>query len=561
MQLQFVNASTAQLDELVGLAKTRTVFSAEQYLLLEQVLATFVLVMLALQNAKTSIKRFRQMLFGARTESLGNVLKGNVLKGDVLKDDVLTAQASQAGLVALRQDQATAALDQPAPLVKTRTKPPAPGHGRIGAQAYSDAPVAEVAVAELQAGDACPECTTGRVYDSPPRTIVKVVGQSPLAATVYKLQRLRCRLCDAVFTGPMPGGISAGKYDHSCASMLALLRYGSGMPLYRLQGLPASLNVPLPDATQWEIVAKAVPGPRAACEELIRQAAQAPLIHLDDTTAQVLSLKAERNKLEAAGKTPQAKAINTSALVAVLAPQRQVALYFTGHAHAGTHLTDVLAQRWRELAPPIQMSDALPSNFVGELDTHKCKCLTHGRRMFVDIVEHFPQPCRHVIEVLAKVYAADAHCRANKLSPELRLVHHQTHSGPLMRELQRWTREQLEQRLVEPNSGLGAALRYMLNHWEGLTLFLRQAGAPLDNNICERTLKRSIRHRKNSMFYKTLKGAEVGDIYMSLISTCELCAVNPFNYLQALQRHASEVMATPALWLPWNYHEQLLRAV
>jgi transposase len=205
------------------------------------------------------------------------------------------------------------------------------------------------------------------------------------------------------------------------------------------------------------------------------------------------------------------------------------------------------------------LSDALACNFVGELDTHKCKCLTHGRRMFVDIVEHFPQPCRHVIEVLAQVYAADAHCRTNKLSPAQRLTYHQIHSGPLMQDLQRWMREQFEQRLVEPNSGLGAGLRYMLNHWEGLTLFLRQAGAPLDNNICERTLKRAIRHRKNSMFYKTLKGAEIGDIYMSLISTCELCAVNPFKYLQALQRHASEVMATPALWLPWNYHEQLLR--
>ena len=64
----------------------------------------------------------------------------------------------------------------------------------------------------------------------------------------------------------------------------------------------------------------------------------------------------------------------------------------------------------------------------------------------------------------------------------------------------------------------------------------------------------------HSMFYKTLKDAQVGDIYMSLISTCELCAVNPFSYLQALQRHVREVLATPALWLPWNYHEQLPRA-
>jgi transposase len=129
-----------------------------------------------------------------------------------------------------------------------------------------------------------------------------------------------------------------------------------------------------------------------------------------------------------------------------------------------------------------------------------------------------------------------------------------------MQGLHRWMTEQFDKRLIEPNSGLGGALRYMLNHWAGLTLFLRQAGAPLDNNLCERLLKRAIRHRRNSMFFKTQYGAEVGDIYMTLISTCELCGVNPFGYLQALQIHCPHVIATPALWLPWNYHEQLGRA-
>ncbi|MDP2694457.1 MAG: transposase, partial [Gallionella sp.] len=137
---------------------------------------------------------------------------------------------------------------------------------------------------------------------------------------------------------------------------------------------------------------------------------------------------------------------------------------------------------------------------------------------------------------------------------------HQAHSAEPMQELQRWMIDQFEQRLVEPNSALGQALRYMLKHWSGLTLFLHKAGAPLDNNLVERALKRAILHRKNSMFYKTRKGAEVGDIYMSLIHTCELCRVNPFEYLQALQIHAKDVQARAALWLPWNYREQLTRA-
>ena len=541
---ELINATQAELDELLALAKTT--FPARQYQLLEGVLGTFVYVMQALQNAKTSIKRFRRMLFGARTESKDKVLKDH--RASAVDDPPTGAGAT------------AAAADDHAG--NPGGNPPAPraGHGRNGAQAYCDSPVVEVALRDPQAGAPCPQCLTGKVYDAPPRTIVKVVGQPPLAATVYKLQQRRCRLCDASFTALMPTGSTAPKYEHSCASMLAVLRYGSGMPFYRLEGLQGSLNVPLSDATQWEIVAKAVPGPRAAFDELIRQAAQAPLLHSDDTPARILSLMAERAKAEAAGQTPKARAINTSGIVAVLAQEHHVALFFTGHQHAGQNLAAVLAQRAKHLAAPIQMSDALACNFTGEFETIVSKCLSHGRRKVVDVVEHFPEPCRYVIEVLAQVYANDAYCRLAKISPEQRLLHHQAHSAEPMQVLQRWMNDQFEQRVVEPNSGLGQALRYFLNHWSGLTLFLRKAGAPLDNNLCERGLKRAILHRKNSMFYKTCNGAAVGDIYMSLIHTCTLCRVNPFAYLQALQIHAQDVMARAALWLPWNYHQQLARA-
>ena len=64
-------------------------------------------------------------------------------------------------------------------------------------------------------------------------------------------------------------------------------------------------------------------------------------------------------------------------------------------------------------------------------------------------------------------------------------------------------------------------------------------------------------HRKGSLFYKTVRGAQVGDIYMSLIHTCRLCGVNPFDYLNALQQRAQEVIDAAARWLPRNFREQL----
>ena len=129
-----------------------------------------------------------------------------------------------------------------------------------------------------------------------------------------------------------------------------------------------------------------------------------------------------------------------------------------------------------------------------------------------------------------------------------------------MGELRAWLHRQLDERLVEPNSSLGTAISYMLKHWEQLTLFLRVPGAPLDNNICERALKRAILHRKNALFFKTSRGAHVGDLFMSLIHTCQLCGANPFLYLNEVERHADELSSNPDRWMPWNYQETLAAA-
>ena len=175
----------------------------------------------------------------------------------------------------------------------------------------------------------------------------------------------------------------------------------------------------------------------------------------------------------------------------------------------------------------------------------------------MEVVENFPEQCRYVLETLRGVYHNDALAREQGLSPQDRLRFHREHSGPLMKDLHVWMEAQLAERKTEPNSGLGKAISYLLNHWLKLTLFLQQPGAPLDNNIVERALKKAILNRKNALFYKTLNGAGIGDLFMSLIYTCELNGANPFDYLTELQRHARELEANPSAWMPWNYRETL----
>jgi hypothetical protein len=209
-------------------------------------------------------------------------------------------------------------------------------------------------------------------------------------------------------------------------------------------------------------------------------------------------------------------------------------------------MCDALSRNFRKLPKPLEI-------MVGN-------CNAHARRRYVDVVPNFPEPCRYVLESLGKVYGYDAQAEERGLSPAERLRFHQEHSGPIMDELHAWLRAQIEEKKVEPNSGLGSAITYSLKHWSRLTLFLHQAGAPLDNNICERALKKAIRHRKNSLFYKTENGAEVGDLFMSLIHTCDLNDANPFDYLIELQKHAAHLAQYPAAWMPWNYRETLQQA-
>jgi transposase len=453
-------------------------------------------------------------------------------------------------LVRRRNTEKTSAVLEPkAPPAAVDTQQPekqAPaGHGRNGASAFTGANRIAVAHATLQPGDPCPECKEGRVYrQKEPATLIRIVGQPPLEATVYEMERLRCNGCGEVFTADEPPSAGAEKFDATVVVMIALLKYGTGMPFNRMERLEGQLGIPLPATTQWELMAAFAKLLRPLLEELIRQAAQGGVMHNDDTGMRILQMARGRDD----GRT----GTFTSGIVSICGGWR-IALYFSGWKHAGENLADVLKHRAPGLAPPIQMCDALSRNTPAGIEALSAYCLAHGRRQFTEVAESFPEECLHVLESLGAVYGFDAEAKERGLTAGERLTFHQTHSAPVMEDLRQWMENRFAEHKTEPNSGLGKAISYLLRHWTKLTLFLRQPGAPLDNNIVERALKKAILHRKNALFYKTMTGARVGDLFMSLIHTCELNKVNPFEYLTQLLRHPAEVSVRPAEWMPWNY--------
>lgn len=513
-----------KLDELPGLLeRTKEVLSPEDHATLTAMTETLTFVARELLAKTTTLERLRYLLFESKTEKTSSVLGDRASPGEAAER-------------------------------KRGSNEKQPGHGRNGAAAYTGAKKVKLTHPSLHHGDACPGCENGRVYPLPePAMLVRITGVAPLGATVYERDRWRCNLCGDVFSAPPPEGVGEEKYDEKATSMVGLLKYGTGLPFNRIEKLQAGMGIPLPAATQWELVRDGAKLLAPAHEELIRQAAHGEVMHNDDTAMKVLELTAEQ-RAAAIGdeEADERTGVFTSGIVST-AEGHWIALFFTGAKHAGENLSDVLARREAELPPPIQMCDALSANTAGDLDTILANCMAHGRRKFVEVADNFPAECRRVLETLREVYKNDAFAKKNELSPADRLRYHLAESGPLMTGLETWMKSQLAEHNVEPNSALGDAIRYMLKHWSELTLFLRKPGAPLDNNVCERALKKAILHRKNALFYKTLNGAHVGDVFMSLIHSAELNATKPFEYLVALLRHHEQVEDAPADWMPWNY--------
>jgi len=454
-----------------------------------------------------------------------------------------------------------AAADKAGAEGETSTKPKS--HGRIPVEGYPEACQIEVLHEFLRPGQTCPLCGHGTLFAlREPARILRIVGQPFLVGRCYNCQRLRCSGCGEVFTARAPAEAQGPKHAETAAAMIALLRYGGGMPHYRLEHLQRHLRTPVPASTQWDVVNECVVGPEAAFRELCRLAAQGKVLHNDDTYMRILAFMGKRRaELLRRGALPDVDrtGLYTTAIVAMIEGGQSIALFFTGRRHAGENLNELLRQRADGLLPPVLMCDALDRNLPADHEVVLSNCACHARRNVVDEVTNFPSECRHVLEMLGKVFKVDEQCRTLRLSDEERLCLHQRESGPVMDSLKTWMQERFEKKLIEPNSGLGDAFNYMLKRWDKLTLFLRLPGAPLHNNVAERTLKKAIRHRRNSLFYRNARGAYVGDVYMTLIHTTELHGGNAFHYLTELMRHEKAVVEDPAAWLPWNYRETLAR--
>lgn len=516
-----------------------------------QVIHMFIWLQFALRETKISLIKIKKLVFGQKNEKQKKETSdqtndsGNNETPPKDKSDSRTNDSQSDDKT---QENSAASEDTSDPSSEEGVSKKGNG-GHLGFDAYTGAQTIHCSHPDHNVGDLCPKCRLGSLFKmTNPGSEIRLFSQGLLQATIYFLERYRCSACGAVFKAPMPDGVPNRKYDESAKVALAIMHYYMGLPFKRIELYQQMIGIPLPDATQFELVESVADAAYRIYEYLKHRAADSSLAYHDDTTARILSMIKENQQSD-----PIRKAMYTTAMV--FTGESPICLYVTGRQHAGENLDDIVDLRDKALEPIMQMSDGLAANHLKDNDSLWINCLIHGRRNFVDIESVFPEECHYAIEAIGTIYHHEKQIKEQGLNDQDRLEFHQKNSTPIMDELKAQMQKHLDEHWVEENSRLGGAYQYMLKRWDKLTRFLSIPGAPLDNNTAERAIKSLIRYRNNSLFFKNEHGAYVGDVIISLIETCRMNEQNPDHYLTTLMKNKSSVFAHPEQWLPWNYKD------
>lgn len=528
-----IDFTAEEIEFLIQRIETQSL-DADDFPLLADLVRAMIWMEGSLREKSLSIARLKAV-FGIKTES------AHKLKG-LLNAKANTGDKGSSG----KNSSENNLIQQPS------DKNPAKGHGHRPASDYEEAELIKIAHEVLQKGFTCPACGKGKLFNLAAGTVLRITGQPWLHVCVYKPERLRCPICQEVFTARLPKELyTESRIDKTAKAIVSILKYRGGVPFYRQEHLQTILGNPISDTEIWGMTRDVADCIEPVFLELCKLAADCECLHNDDTTAKVLSLMKENE-----ANNPERKGMFTTGILGKTV-DKQIALFFTGRQHAGENLNDLLNSRDEALPEPIQSCDALSRNIPKDHTTQLAYCNAHARRKFYEIASCWPKECLNAVSSFDLVFLNDKIAKEENLIPQDRLKWHQEHSAPIMSKMKTYCEGLIDSKQIEPNSSFGKAVQYLKNHWEGLTLFLHIPGVPISNNDNERQLKRVVLNRKNAYFFKNETGAKIADILMSVIETCSLNEINPYKYFIAIQENAAKVLKNPKAWLPWNYSQNL----
>jgi transposase len=374
-----------------------------------------------------------------------------------------------------------------------------------------------IAVPEAQRP--CPQCGTLRECIGHDVTEVLELIPAEVIVRVDRRQKLACGACEAeVVRAPVGDKVVAGgKLGTQLVSQVLVDKYRDGLPLHRQKERFERLGVTLPISTLADQVTWATdllqPLWRASMEVVLN----ATVMHVDATGLPVLD-------------ESKAGGLKLGSLWGYVGDE-QTALYLytstgkkLGQLEGEMGPEDFLARREGRVVA--DASNLFDKSF--ERPTLiECGCNMHARRYFTKALDAKDTRAALPLAAFKKLYQVEE--QISGLGPEDKLTARQLTSKPVYDELVAWCT--VHRPYEPPSSPLGRAIKYLLNHQTALRRFLDDGAIPIDNGVVERLHVRTALTRKNFLFAGSDAGGQRAAIAYSLLGSCELCEVNPVEYL------------------------------
>jgi hypothetical protein len=384
---------------------------------------------------------------------------------------------------------------------------------------------------------------------------LQFTGNAPVEVAKYNKKVLRCNACGHEFMRSK----KITKWTNGARSNIILQKV-TGTPWHRLADLQKLHGIAVAASTMWTQVQNVWNEVASYIyTALMDEASKSKMLCIDDTGAKILEVIAENQNLpEKQRKACHTTTICATRICANTKARSKILLYITAQKYSGQNVAPLLEARFKQIpdSKVVIVSDMLAANtphISSDLQKNVIMsgCLVHARRKFFELLDFWPNECRYFIEEIAHIYNNEDRCIY--MNDKDRLKYHQENSWVHMNNIYNKIESLFASKQVEPNSDLGKAMNYWLNHKKKLTTFLRLKGVVLDNNLSERALKRIIIQRKNSLFFYSRDSAEILSGMASIVATCKENNINAFAYLNWIQENWKLAQETPEHFLPWSY--------
>src|SRR5215813_4737890 len=365
--------------------------------LIVTLLRTFLYIVAQLQEKKITLLKIKDMIFGRKSE------KNKKEKEIAGKGGNQTSEGGSGdGGSGEQSREPSNEKDESSGGESASVKR---GHGRNPVSAYPGAKKVRCRHQELQSGHDCPDrrCD-GKVYPVlRPHRFTQFTGQPAITVTIYEQEVMRCNDCGKEYEAPLPEGVSPKRYDETADATIAIIKSGLATPYNRSAAMQRDCGMPLSESVMSERCKAVAEVLRPIYKEMKRQAADGKVFYGDDTPVRILELMKENKEKEPGERV----GMRTSGIVVQTKEGAWIALYMSGRKHAGENLEELYKMRAPGLEPPIQMGDALASNWSGEKERIQAVCLAHARRKFWEIRSFYREECEYALERIGKVYQKD----------------------------------------------------------------------------------------------------------------------------------------------------------